>query len=103
MPLYVALGKVTPVGAADLKGSRERFEENRKAFEAYGARVISGYAVMGSYDFLFIIEAPDNDTAMRLSTVTASRGTSLYETMPIVPIEEFLRMTDELEEGRAGV
>jgi uncharacterized protein with GYD domain len=103
MPLYAALGKVTAVGAADLKGSRERYEENRRAFEAYGARVISGYAVLGPYDFLFIFEAPDNETALRLSAMTASRGTSLYETMPVVPLEEFLRITDEIEEGRAGV
>jgi uncharacterized protein with GYD domain len=92
MPLYCALGKATPVGAADLRGTAERYGENRRALEAHGAKIVAGYACMGAYDFLFIIDAPDNETAMLLSTVTASRGTSQYETMPIVPIEQFFEM-----------
>lgn len=96
MPLYVALGKATAVGAADLRGTAERYSENRRALEANGARVVSGYAVLGHYDFLFIIEAPDNETAMKLSALTASRGTSLYETMPIVPIEQFFGLVRDM-------
>src|SRR5436305_1413480 len=79
MPLYCTLGRTTPVGAADLRGTAERYEENRRALEAFGAKIISGYACLGTYDFLFILEAPDNETAMRLSALTASRGTSQYE------------------------
>jgi len=96
MPLYCALGRATPVGAADLRGTAERYAENRRALEAFGARILSGYACLGQYDFLFIIEAPDNKTAMRLSTLTASRGTSQYETMPIVPIEEFFNLVEDV-------
>ena len=99
MPLYCALGRTTPVGAADLRSSAERFDQNQRAFEALGARVVSGYACLGAYDFLFIFEAPDNDTAMRLSALTASRGTSQYQTMPIVPIEEFFRLVSEVDDG----
>src|SRR5579872_2233886 len=96
MPLYCALGKSTPVGAADLRGTAERYLENRRALEAYGARIVSGFACLGQYDFLFIIDAPDNETVMRLSALTASRGTSLYETMPIVPIERFFELVADL-------
>jgi uncharacterized protein with GYD domain len=96
MPLYCALGRTTPVGAADLRGTAERYEENRRALEAFGAKILSGYACLGTYDFLFILEAPDNETAMRLSAVTASRGTSQYETMPIVPIEKFFELVNDV-------
>src|SRR5579884_2342245 len=96
MPLYCALGRATPVGAADLRGTAERYAENQRALEAHGARVVAGYACLGRFDFLFIIEAPDNETAMRLSALTASRGTSQYETIPIVPIEQFFEMVMDI-------
>jgi len=96
MPLFCALGKTTPVGSADLQGTAERYSQNRRALEAHGARIIAGYACLGQYDFLFILEAPDNETALRLSALTASRGTSQYETMPIVPIERFFEMVGDI-------
>jgi uncharacterized protein with GYD domain len=96
MPLYCALGRATPIGAADLRGTAERYEQNRRALEAYGAKVVAGYACLGHYDFLFIIDAPDNATAMRLSALTASRGTSQYETMPIIPIEQFFELVGDI-------
>lgn len=96
MPLYCALGKTTPIGSADPRGTAERYEQNRRALEAFGARIVAGYACLGHYDFLFIIDAPDNETAMRLSALTASRGTSQYETMPIVPIEDFFSMVSDI-------
>jgi uncharacterized protein with GYD domain len=97
MPLYAALGRTTPVGAADLRGTAERYDQNRAALEANGARIIAGYACLGQYDFLFIVEAPDNETAMRLSALTASRGTSQYETMPIIPIERFFEFVQDID------
>ncbi len=96
MPLYCALGKTTAVGAADLRGTAERYGENQRAMEAAGAKIVAGYACLGPYDFLFIIDAPDNETAMRLSALTASRGTSQYETMPIIPIERFFEMVADI-------
>lgn len=96
MPLYCSLGRATPVGAADLRGTAERYENNKRALEAFGATIVAGYACLGTYDFLFIIEAPDNETAMRLSALTASRGTSQYDTMPIVPIERFFELVSDI-------
>jgi uncharacterized protein with GYD domain len=96
MPLYCALGRTTPVGAADLQGTAERFSENMRALEVHGAKLVAGYACLGNYDFLFIIDAPDNEAAMRLSALTASRGTSQYETMPIIPIEQFFNLVKDI-------
>lgn len=96
MPIYAALGRLTGEGARDMKGSARRYEENKKVFEEAGAKILAGYALLGRYDLLFIIEAPDNRTAMKLSMKTASRGTSAYETMPAVPIEEFFKIAQEL-------
>ncbi|MHB8576292.1 MAG: GYD domain-containing protein [Dehalococcoidia bacterium] len=96
MPMYCTLGKATPIGAADLRGTAERFEQNQRALEAFGAKIVAGYACLGQYDFLFIIDAPDNETAMRLSALTASRGTSQYETIPLVPIDEFFKLVSDI-------
>lgn len=96
MPIYAALGKLTPEGARDLKGSAARYEENKRAFERAGAKILAGYALLGPYDFLFLIEAPDEKTAMKLSLITASRGTSSYQTLPALPIEDFFKIAAEV-------
>jgi Uma2 family endonuclease len=49
-------------------------------------KVVAQYAVLGPYDFVTIIEAPDNMSVGRASTELASRGTVRIETLPAIPI-----------------
>ncbi len=44
----------------------------------------------GSFDFVNVIEAPDEQTIARVSLELGSRGTGKYETLTAIPIDDFI-------------
>jgi uncharacterized protein with GYD domain len=55
-----------------------------------GARVVAQYAVLGPYDFVTVIEAPDNATISRVSVELGARGGAAGMTMSAIPLDEFI-------------
>jgi len=53
-----------------------------------GARVIAQYAVLGPYDFVTIVEAPDDKTMAKVSVELGSRGTMSSQTLAAIPAGE---------------
>ena len=53
-----------------------------------GAKVLEQYAVLGEYDFINILDAPDNETISRISIELGSRGTIQLITLAAIPIDE---------------
>jgi uncharacterized protein with GYD domain len=51
--------------------------------------VISQYAVLGAFDFVSIVDAPNNETIARISVELGSRGTVQIVSLPAIPIDEF--------------
>jgi len=90
MATYVMLSRVTEKGSATLKENPGRIRAVDEELESFGVKVVAQYAVLGRYDFVTIIEAPDNLTVGRASTELASRGTVRIETLPAIPIDEFI-------------
>ncbi len=90
MPIYILLSKLTDTGAATLKEKPERILEVNKEIEEMGARVLAQYATLGEYDFVNIVEAPDNVAISRVSLELGARGSIRITTMAAVPIEEFV-------------
>src|SRR2546425_777715 len=74
MPTYVLLSNLTDEGAKALKSNPKRLQEVNKEIEKFGAKVTAQYAVLGPYDFVSIVECPDNETIARVSVALASRG-----------------------------
>ena len=62
MATYIMLSTLTDEGRKTLKERPERLQEVNREIEAMGARVTQQYAVLGGYDFINILEAPDNET-----------------------------------------
>ncbi|MEM2211513.1 MAG: GYD domain-containing protein [Nitrososphaerales archaeon] len=91
MPIYVLLSTLTAEGSKTIKEKPERILEVNKEIESMGAKVIHQYAVLGPYDFVNILEAPDNDTVFRISTELSSRGTIKIMSMPALPVNEFVK------------
>jgi len=90
MPYYIMLSNLTDEGWKTVKEKPERIKEVNKELQAFGVRVISQYAVLGSYDFVNIVEAPDNETIARVSIELGSRGTIRIVSMAAIPIDEFI-------------
>ncbi len=90
MPIYIMLSTLTPEGQKTLHKKPERLEEVNKEIAAFGCNVLSQYAVLGSYDFVTTLEAPDHETVAHLSVDMGSRGTVKITTLPAIPTSEMI-------------
>ena len=90
MPRYIMLSTIGPDGAATLRENPERLKAVNAEVEAMGVKVIDQYALLGDYDFLNIVEAPDHDTMARMAISLAARGTLKTRTMPALSIDDFI-------------
>ena len=90
MATYILLGTLTDEGAEKLRTHPEWIEEVNRDLEAMGVKVIAQYVVLGPYDIVNIVEAPDNKTVVRVSTQLTLRGSVKITTLPALPIEDFL-------------
>ena len=91
MPTYILLSNLTDDGAKALKAKPKRLQEVNKEIERFGAKVTAQYAVLGPYDFVSIVECPDNETIARVSVELASRGSVRLLTLPAIPVANFVR------------
>jgi uncharacterized protein with GYD domain len=57
----------------------------------FGCEVIAQYAVLGSYDFVTVIQAPNNETVAHLSVDLGSRGSVKIVTPPALTMAELRR------------
>jgi uncharacterized protein with GYD domain len=88
MALFVMLTNLTPDGVKTLKSNPNRVSEVNKEVEQIGAKVISQYATLGPYDFVTIVEAPDEKTMAKVSVELGSRGTMSSQTMAAMSSDE---------------
>ncbi len=91
MPYYVILSNLTDEGRRTIKQKPERIMEVNKEVEAMGVKLLKQYALLGSYDFINIVEAPNNETVMKMSVEIGSRGSVHLMTLPALPVEEFIK------------
>ena len=88
MALFVMLTNLTPDGVKTLKSNPNRVGEVNKEVEQIGAKVVAQYATLGQYDFVTIVEAPDERTMAKVSVELGSRGTMSSQTMAAMPSDE---------------
>jgi len=89
MAVYVMLTTLTEEGRKTIKGNPKRIQEVNKEVEAMGVKILSQYAVLGPYDFVNILEAPNNKAIAKVAIELGSRGTVQTMTMPAMTIAEF--------------
>jgi uncharacterized protein with GYD domain len=90
MPTYVMLTTLTPDGVQTIKNNPGRIKEVNREVEQLGATVKAQWATLGQFDFVNVIEAPDEQTITRVSLELGSRGTGRYETLTAIPIDDFI-------------
>jgi uncharacterized protein with GYD domain len=90
MPKYVMLSTLGPDGAARLTENPERLREVSQEVEAMGVTVLEQFAVLGQWDFINVLEAPDDVTMAKVAARLASRGTLKTQTLPIIDIDAFI-------------
>ncbi|MEM1659414.1 MAG: GYD domain-containing protein [Candidatus Jordarchaeales archaeon] len=91
MGRYVILSRLTDEGAKTVKDNPERIKEVNKELEKMGVKVLEQYVVLGPYDFVNIVEAPDALTVAKAMTELSSRGTVRTMSMPAIPVDEYIK------------
>ena len=90
MPTYIMLSTLTPEGVQTVKNNPQRIKEVNREIEQIGAKVVAQWAALGRFDFVNVVEAPDEKTMAKVSLELGSRGTAHYQSLAAIPIDEFI-------------
>jgi uncharacterized protein with GYD domain len=90
MPTYVMLSTLGPDGWETVRQKPDRIQAVRDEVESLGLKVVAQYALMGQYDFLNIIEAPDEQAMANAAIMLAARGTMRTTTMQAIPVDALI-------------
>ena len=91
MAVYVMLTNLTDEGRKTLKGNPKRLKEVNKEVEAMGVKILAQYALLGPYDFVNILEAPDNKAISKVAVELGARGTLHTMTMAAMAVDELTK------------
>ncbi|HXH14043.1 MAG TPA: GYD domain-containing protein [Alphaproteobacteria bacterium] len=99
MAAYAMLTRLSPEALARPESviDLNRQVEDRIKQECPGVRWLANYAVLGPCDYLDIFEAPDVDTATKVSLLVRSFGHATTETWLITPWERFVDLAKGLK------
>lgn len=90
MPVYVMLTTLTDAGRKAIQEEPDKLREINKEVEFMGAKIIDQYALLGQYDFVNILEAPNNEAIARLAIRLSAKGTTQTLTLAAIDIENLI-------------
>ena len=90
MPTFIMLSTLTIQGVQTLKSNPERLRAVNQDVEELGCKVLHQWATLGEFDFVNIVEAPDEATIARVSVALGARGSTKIRTLPALTIDQFL-------------
>jgi len=98
MQTYILMTKLSPevskkVGDREQLGRAWMQQVKEKCPEV---KFKDHYALLGRYDFLDIYEAPDEETAAKVSLISMSNGALQAESWLAIPYKRFLELTEEI-------
>ncbi len=91
MSIFIMMTTLTDEGRKTIKANPQRIKEVNKEVEGMGVKILAQYAVLGQYDFINILDAPDNETVARLAMELGARGTLQTTTMAAMELDDFIK------------
>ncbi len=91
MAIFVMLTNLTDEGRKTLKQNPQRIREVNKEVEAMGVKILSQYSLLGPYDFVNILDAPDIKAVAKVAIELGSRGTLQTMTMAAMTVDELIK------------
>ncbi len=90
MSLYIMMTNLTDEGRKTVKTNPQRIKEVNKEVEAMGVKILAQYVALGQYDFINILDAPDNETIAKVATELGSRGTLQTNTLAALTLDNYI-------------
>ena len=94
MPTYLMLSTLTEKGVQTLHANPGRLREVNRDVEEMGAKVLHQWASLGAYDFVNIVEAPDDVTIAKVSIALGARGSAKLVSLPLLSIDDVLAILE---------
>lgn len=97
MARYIALGKSTREGGLSLRDAAQRMGKAQQYFDKLGIKIVGFFATLGPYDYVSILEGPDDiTTAFKAAAFSAGMGSVTWLTMPAIPFPEFAKLVQDV-------
>lgn len=90
MPVYVLLSTLSEHGVSCVVENPTCLRQISMDIENLGVKVLEEYATLGAFDFVHVIEAPDNETVARVSMEMIAKGNLKPLTLPTISINDFI-------------
>jgi uncharacterized protein with GYD domain len=91
------LTTLTDAGRKALQEDPEILKEINKEVEYMGVKVLTQYALLGQYDFVNIVEAPNNEAVAKLAIRLSAKGTTQTLTLAAISIDDLIATLKERE------
>jgi uncharacterized protein with GYD domain len=91
MPYFVLLSTLTEKGRKTLMEKPGRIWDVNKEVEEMGAKIVAQYSLLGPYDFINILEAPNNQVISRVAASLGARGSMIPFAMAAITIEDLVK------------
>ena len=91
MPTYVIGGKLTGNSTKGDQSFAQQVEAIGRVRQQYGGRLLSAYVTFGRYDLLFIVEYPDQKSALAAVETNLAKGLFTLEVSEALALEDFLK------------
>lgn len=95
MPTYIILSTLSEQGLQTLRANPERLREVNKDVEELGARVLHQWFMLGPYDFVNIVDAPDAKTVARVSVAISARGSTNMQSFEAIEVDDLVNVLSE--------
>lgn len=96
MATYIMMGNFTPQGMSKITGSPARIDTAREVMHNLGAELKHWYVVMGQYDFVALLEAPDDETVAKISLSIGAHGNIRIQSMRAFTEDEYRQLITDL-------
>ncbi len=93
---YILLINWTDQGINKVKESYDRYSSFRALVEKAGGKLVGGYLTFGEYDYVIIIEAPNDEAVMSLVVKVGSYGNVRTKTLKAFTAEEGRKIINDI-------
>ena len=98
MSVYLLLTTLTDAGRKALQEDPEILKEINKETEFMGVKILTQYALLGQYDFVNVVEAPNNEVVAKLAIRLSAKGTTQTLTLAAISIDDLISTLKEREQ-----
>lgn len=95
MTRYVRMHKLRCEGSECIGEFKKRLSEIRHVQETMGVREVLSCATIGEFDFVSVVDAPDEDTICKVNERIDELLQAVTLSRPAIPADDFAELAEE--------